>query len=144
LYLVLIISVSHDRACKLLEELHDEAPTCLWPSAVYGLLARAMLSSELAWRRGAGFLDQLLQPWLAQLGECAAIDLARRVSQWRESYNAAEFAALLWTLLRRREPAFEALLRRMTEEVAVAVIRSGGRSGTRPDEQRRTAAAYWE
>jgi hypothetical protein len=75
----------------------------------------------------AGPLSLRLAPWLAELADCPLRDVVARLPRDETSLDIAALAALLWSLVRRRQPALMAVLARMVREAERLIAADAGR-----------------
>ena len=127
LRIVLVVALSPEEASNLIGPLDDDDAACLWPSAVYDLLARQMLTSRARWVWGAASIDRRLSPWLEQFQDRSPIELTQALRDGRQVWDAQDFAALLWALVRRKNRALDSLFHRIAGEIEIAVLRIAAR-----------------
>lgn len=122
LRLVLAVVLPRHEAWLLMKSRSDDEQCSMWPSTLYGCLAWQMQVSQPTWHRTAQVLDQRLSRWLWKFIDRPAVELAEAASDGREAWGATEFVALLWSLLRRREPALNVILVRLSAEAELSML----------------------
>ena len=92
----------------------------IWPSTLYAWAAETALRSPRVWARCAPALDGALP---VASGSSAA--LARLLSERDDAValSAREIAAVLWAVVRRREPALVPMIARLTREAEILLAR---------------------
>lgn len=131
LRIVLTVSISRNDASRLMSRLTGEEASELWSSTVYHWLAHHMLSSPVGWYWGSRALDTTLSEEMKHLSDLPPQQLANSLYNNQGAWNAEELAALLWTLVRRRDLFLSSLLTRMTQEVEIAILQFGAPPKTR-------------
>lgn len=124
LRLVLTLALSTREAADLLARATNVDG--LWPSAVVAALGDALVDDEQLWREVTVILDQRLAPWLAEFGDRPLRDLLARVSG-EIDVDAPALAALLWSLVRRRQRALGPVLARLVRETYGLIVADAGR-----------------
>lgn len=124
LRLVLTLALTRGEAAGLLARAGEDE--CLWPSAVVAALGDALVDDEQLWREVTATLDRRLAPWLAELGGRPLRDLLARVDADAD-VDVPALAALLWSLIRRRQPALGPVLARVVREVEGLIVADAGR-----------------
>jgi hypothetical protein len=127
LRIALAVALDRETAAACFDCDIDGAVT-LWPSSLYGLLATAAASSPRVWCRCLRLVDAELGP-LAERFETEPLShLVRLFIEGREILSTRELAALLWAVLKRREPASAFIGARLGAELEiVATRRAAGR-----------------
>lgn len=127
LRLLLALTVSAREAAELLVQGTTLEVDGVWPSVVVAGLADAMVAEPSRWPPVALLLDRRLAPWLAELADCPLRDVVARLPRDETSLDIAALAALLWSLVRRRQPALMAVLARMVSEAERLIAADAGR-----------------
>lgn len=127
LRLLLALTLSAREAAALLVQGAALEVDGVWPSVVVAGLAEAMVAEPSRWPAVAALLDRRLAPWLAGLVDRPIREVVARLPRDEASVDIASLAALLWSLVRRRQPALMAVLARVLREVERLIAADAGR-----------------
>ncbi|MBX3272454.1 MAG: hypothetical protein KF729_19500 [Sandaracinaceae bacterium] len=95
----------------------------VWPSTLYAWAAETALRSPRVWARCATALDHALGGALPSSGSSAALARLLTERDGATALCAREIAAVLWALVRRREPALAPMIARLTREAEILLAR---------------------
>ena len=113
----------------------------LWPSVVLSELANALVAEPARWPKLRAILDRRLAPWLDELAACPLCDLLARLPRDETDLDIVALAALLWSLVQRRQPALVAVLARVVHEAERLILAAAGRRACHRTEARELPAA---
>ena len=116
-----------------------EVALSLWPSSLYTLLAAAAGRSSLVWRRCARLVDASLEKTLPAFDTMEPAELLEVFAGGPDMLDGQELASLLWSLLRRSDPALAPLVARLGAELEVVATQ---RLHGRPQAPRETPAEW--
>src|SRR5690606_5283857 len=85
-------------------------PVTLAAPGPYQLLAASAVSSPSLWRRCARLIDASLGPAVLAFDETPSAQLHELIEAGLDALLPRELAALVWSLLRRRDPALDEVL----------------------------------
>jgi len=125
LRLLLALTLSKREAAALLAR--GAEADGLWPSVVLSELADALVAEPARWPELRAILDRRLAPWLDELAACPLCDLLARLPRDETDLDIVALAALLWSLVRRRQPALMAVLARVVYEAERLILADAGR-----------------
>lgn len=94
----------------------------LWPSGLYGALAQGAVHSPFVWRRCRTVLDSVLGTIGQLFDERSAEEVYRYYSYTRGAVSSLELAAMLWSLLRRRDVACSPIIGLLATELKVLAV----------------------
>lgn len=94
----------------------------LWPASLYGQLAEAALASRRVWSLCQRHVDAALAPLGHQFDHKSPSELGNLFTQGRDVLTGIELAALLWTLLKRDEPALDKVTGRLQAEFEIVAL----------------------
>lgn len=98
----------------------------LWPSSRVADLALALVDEPSLWRAVAGVLEQRLAPWLAPIAARPLRESLALLSR-EGAADVPALAALVWSLVRRREAALAPVLARVVGELERVIVAEAGR-----------------
>lgn len=122
LRMLLMMVVDRGAAAASLEGVGDVE--VLWPSAVFSLLAASSARSPQSFRRAARLLDDALST--PPLRAMTPVQLAVSFASGRDSLSPRALAAIVWELLRRRDPAVDVLIDRVAAELELVAAQRAG------------------
>lgn len=122
LRIVMTVALERTVAAECLGE-DPEVCLSLWPSSLYGLLATEAMRSRPIWERCSWHIDRALGDVGRKLEALPPASLAELFREGSQILNIRELAALLWALLKRREPMSENMAGRLGAEVEVVAVR---------------------
>ena len=129
LRLVLGLVLSRQETATMLARRLGAAVDGLWPSVVVAGLADAFIAEPGRWPEVRATLDRRLAPWLAELAYRPLFEVLSRLPREEEGLDIAGLAALLWSLVRDRQPALGAVLARVVGEAERLIVADAGRRG---------------
>jgi hypothetical protein len=103
----------------------------LWPSSLYGLLAASAVRSPCMWCRCSRLVDASLGQLAGRFDATPPAALVELFVEGRDVLTCRELAALLWSLLRRRDPALDLLSERLGAEFEIVTAYRAGEGPTR-------------
>lgn len=112
----------------------------LWPSERLRLLAQWATEDAILWQALASELDSSLEPSPATFLDWCPADIVAAFQRARRTHPPQQLVTLVWCLLRRRQPALEALAERLAWELEALVLRRfrGARSAQASPARHRT------
>lgn len=131
LRLLLALTLSDREAAALLVRGTGIEADGLWSSVVVARLADACIAEPACRRELVAVLDLRLAPWLEDLSACSLCDLLARLPRDDTGLDIAALAALLWSLVRRGQPAVVAVLARVVHEAERLILADAGRRSCR-------------
>ncbi len=141
LRLLLALTLSGREAAALLARGTGLEADGLWPSVVVSGLADALVAEPARWPELREILDRRLAPWLDQLAPYPLCELLARLPRDETDLDIVALAALLWSLVRRRQPALVAVLARVVREAERLILADAGRRACHRPEVRDLPAA---
>jgi hypothetical protein len=143
LRLVLAVALDRDTAADCIAGASGTG-VALWPSSLYGVLAASAVRSPCMWCRCSRLVDASLGQLAGRFDATPPAALVELFVEGRDVLTCRELAALLWSLLRRRDPALNLLSERLGAEFEIVTAYRAGEGATRtslPLLERRRAIA---
>lgn len=121
LRMVLAITLERDTAAACMGESGDDVIS-YWPSTLYGVLATQAASSAQTWHLCALAIDESLGGTGKHYQSLSPARLARLFHESGHLLDTREVAALLWALLKQREPAGSRIAGRLGAEFEMLAL----------------------
>jgi len=125
LRLVLAVALDRDTAADCIAGASGTG-VALWPSSLYGVLAASAVRSPCMWCRCSRLVDASLGQLAGRFDATPPAALVELFVEGRDVLTCRELAALLWCLLRRRDPALDLLSERLGAEFEIVTAYRAG------------------
>ena len=135
---VMMIAFTRDEVHRFLPADLGQADVALWPSTLYRLAAEETMRSARLWDRCETALNlRLGQPAKKWAGR-APWEISQLFHQSRECMSGRELAAILWSLICRKEAGLSQMIGRILQETHVLAGRHFGSKTLGPEAHRNT------